>query len=181
MYRAILKWGWKNIKHKIYEVETESEMKYLEKYLIAYYQTTNPKYGYNISTGGESGNGAPSKHRKAIDQYSKQGVLIKTWESIMAIGRELNYNYTHISDCVRKSRPTAYGFYWVYSGEKPVFKTRGTQRKVRQYDLQNNFIAEFKNAMEAAKSLGRTDNNTIVACCNGKYKTAYNYIWKYEC
>ena len=37
VYHAINKYGWENVKHIVYEVETESEMKYLEKYLISYY------------------------------------------------------------------------------------------------------------------------------------------------
>lgn len=111
VYRAILKYGWKNVVHQVFECETESEMKYLEKYLIAYYQTTNPKYGYNISTGGESGSGVPRTTRKSIDQYSKDGQFIKTWESVLAIEKELNYNNSNIVMCVRKKRPTAYNYY----------------------------------------------------------------------
>ena len=47
-YQAILKFGWENISHQLYEVDTEEELKYLEKYLISYYDTTNPEKGYNI-------------------------------------------------------------------------------------------------------------------------------------
>ena len=50
-YQAVLKFGWENISHQLYEVDTEEEMHYLEKYLISYYDTTNPKKGYNISKG----------------------------------------------------------------------------------------------------------------------------------
>lgn len=175
MYRAILKWGWKNIKHKIYEVETELEMKYLEKYLIAYYQTTNPKYGYNISTGGEYGSGVPSARRKAIDQYDKQGHFIRTWESITAIDKTLNYNFRNISKCVTKRCPTAYNFYWCYSGQTPEFKTCQTIRKVYQYDLEGNKIAEYKNASEAGRSIGK-GRSTIIKCCNKKLKSCYGYI-----
>lgn len=50
-YQAILKFGWENISHQLYEVDTEEELKYLEKYLIAYYDTTNPDKGYNITKG----------------------------------------------------------------------------------------------------------------------------------
>ena len=50
-YQAVLKFGWENISHQLYEVDTEEELKYLEKYLIAYYDTTNPEKGYNISKG----------------------------------------------------------------------------------------------------------------------------------
>ena len=53
-YRAIQKYGWGNIEHQVFEVESESEMYYLERYLIAYYQTNNIEFGYNKSSGGES-------------------------------------------------------------------------------------------------------------------------------
>ena len=32
IYRAIIKYGWKNIQHILYQVDTEKEMKYLERY-----------------------------------------------------------------------------------------------------------------------------------------------------
>lgn len=53
IWNAIQKYGWENIKHKVIECETPEEMWYLEKYLIAYYDTANPEKGYNLSTGGE--------------------------------------------------------------------------------------------------------------------------------
>ena len=55
-YRAIKKYGWNNIEHQVFRVNTKEEMYYLEKYLIGYYNTTNPKYGYNLSSGGEHSN-----------------------------------------------------------------------------------------------------------------------------
>lgn len=181
VYKAILKYGWSNITHTVYKCDTEAEMKYLERYLIAYYQTTNKKYGYNITTGGESANGMVSKFRKPVDQYSKEGILIKTWESIYSIERELNYSIRNIHRCLTKKQPTAYNYYWCYSGETPVFKTRWTHnRKVLQYDLQNNFITEFESAIEAAKSLGKVCGSNITACCRKKRKSAFNYIWEYK-
>ena len=51
--RAIRKYGWNSIKHEAWELTCESEMYYAEKYLIAYYNTTDNKFGYNHSTGGE--------------------------------------------------------------------------------------------------------------------------------
>ena len=176
IYRAILKYGWKNIKHIVYEVDTESEMKYLEKYLIAYYNTTDHRFGYNVSEGGD---GTLGVGRKPIDQYDKQGNFIRTWESIISIEQELGFGNQNLSKCIRKKRPTAYGFYWCYSGETPEFKTYGTCRKVYQYTINGDFVAEFENASIAAKSLGKS-NSPIVGCCNGKRKTAYKYVWTYD-
>ena len=51
-YSAILKYGWSSIKHEAWELTSESEMYYAEKYLIAYYHTTENEFGYNHSSGG---------------------------------------------------------------------------------------------------------------------------------
>lgn len=53
VYRAILKYGWDNITHEVFEVDSEEEMYYLEKYFISYYKTINQEFGYNLSVGGE--------------------------------------------------------------------------------------------------------------------------------
>lgn len=55
-YRAIRKYGWKNIEHEIVENGlTKQQACDLEIELIAKYDATDPRKGYNISTGGEYG------------------------------------------------------------------------------------------------------------------------------
>ena len=56
-YRAIQKYGWKNIRHEIlFDNLTKKQAEQKEIELIAKYKSNNPEYGYNISVGGESGN-----------------------------------------------------------------------------------------------------------------------------
>ena len=55
-YSAIQKYGWDNFEHYIFEVCSENEMHFLERYLISYYGSNNRDRGYNLSKGGESGN-----------------------------------------------------------------------------------------------------------------------------
>ena len=73
-YSAILKYGWNNFQHEAWELTCESEMYYAEKYLIAYYNTTDKRFGYNHSTGGEHGH-LGCKHseetRKKMSQSMK--------------------------------------------------------------------------------------------------------------
>lgn len=53
-YRAILKYGWDNIKHEILFTDlTKEEACQKEIELIIEYRSNNPKYGYNGSLGGE--------------------------------------------------------------------------------------------------------------------------------
>jgi len=58
-----------------------------------------------------------------------------------------------------------------YSGRKvlPVLK----------YSIEGDFIGEYPNASEAAKSIGKTAND-IVGCLNGRAKTAYGVKWYYK-
>lgn len=53
---AIKKYGWNNIKHEILFKElTREEACLMEKLYIGLYNTTDRKYGYNLTYGGESG------------------------------------------------------------------------------------------------------------------------------
>lgn len=53
VYRAIKKYGWENINHKIlYSNLTKEEAEQKEIELIAKYKSNNRKYGYNIANGG---------------------------------------------------------------------------------------------------------------------------------
>ena len=55
-YSAILKYGWENIEHEIVENGlTKQQACDLETELIAKYDATNPRNGYNNSIGGECG------------------------------------------------------------------------------------------------------------------------------
>lgn len=73
-YRAILKYGWDNFKHEIVQSGlTKEDACRLEIELIAAHNSTNAAFGYNHSTGGESGgaglslsDSAKQKLREAI-------------------------------------------------------------------------------------------------------------------
>ena len=74
---AVEKYGWDNFDHQVFEVDTESEMFYLEKYLITYYETTDPNKGYNHSIGGEGGNYrgvGTDGYKEYIKEYMKKWV-----------------------------------------------------------------------------------------------------------
>ena len=50
---------------------------------------------------------------------------------------------------------------------------------VLQYDLQGNFIKEWESQTDATKYLNKTGDG-VGACCRGKQKNAYGYIWKFK-
>ena len=50
---------------------------------------------------------------------------------------------------------------------------------VIQYDLKGNFIKEWYSQIEATKYLNKTGDG-IGACCRGKQKSAYGFVWKFK-
>ncbi len=58
-------------------------------------------------------------------------------------------------------------------------KDNHLSKEVIQYDLKMNEISRYGSTREAQRMTGYKQTY-ISACCLGKYRTAYNYIWKYE-
>ena len=52
-------------------------------------------------------------------------------------------------------------------------------KKILQYSKSGEFIREWQGAREVERVLG-IDNSHINACCRGKQKSAYGFIWKYK-
>jgi arsenate reductase-like glutaredoxin family protein len=50
---------------------------------------------------------------------------------------------------------------------------------VLQYDLDGNFLREFASQTEAVYFVNAKGDG-VGACCRGKQKTAYGYIWKFK-
>jgi hypothetical protein len=53
-------------------------------------------------------------------------------------------------------------------------------KKINQYDLEGVFIKTFKSREDIKEELGFKHLTNISKVCNGKHKTAYGYIWKYN-
>jgi hypothetical protein len=53
--------------------------------------------------------------------------------------------------------------------------------KIRQYTLDGIFIREWDKIKEASQCMGKpNDTSSITACCRGKQKTAFGFIWEYK-
>lgn len=54
------------------------------------------------------------KRRKPIQQYTKDNVFIKEWDSAKSVSKELNIYASAITSCCRGTINSAYGFIWKY-------------------------------------------------------------------
>ena len=60
-------------------------------------------------------NGKEHHLSKPINQYTKEGKLVKKWYSVSDIQRELGFNVGSISMCANGKRKTCGGFIWKYA------------------------------------------------------------------
>lgn len=73
-----------------------------------------------------------------------------------------------------------YGTRGERAGKKISFaNTNGKNSKcVVQYDLDGNFVRSWPSIAQVERDTGFSNKN-ISACCLGKRKTAYGYVWKH--
>ena len=66
-----------------------------------------------------------------------------------------------------------------YEKELETWKKKYPNRaeKIKQYDINGNFIKEYNSSREAGKLLNISEK-TISSCVNGHSKTAGGFIWK---
>ena len=55
---------------------------------------------------------------KPVGQYTREGELIKVWQSVSEVQRQLGFTKQNISQAARGKQKTAYGFVWKYVEEE---------------------------------------------------------------
>lgn len=92
VYNAIKKYGWENITIETFTCYSKQEMDELERYYIKLYNTTDNKYGYNLTLGGE---GVIRLDRELITNYWQQGL------SIGEIAKQINCTGVSITQVLK--------------------------------------------------------------------------------
>ena len=64
-------------------------------------------------------------------------------------------------------------------GSRNERRAKKQSKVVLQFTLDNILVKEYPSTHQAERETGFGHAN-ISACCKGKYKTAYNYIWRYK-
>lgn len=130
----------------------------------------------------------------AVNQYSLDGVFIKSYNNFNEIKDELKLNdisqLSNLSTCLKKQQKSFKGYLWTYYNEPaPIpyidqrynHTTSSNKRSIQQYSKDNIFIQEYNSAHEAARQIGKPKcANHITECCQNKRKTCEGFIWKYK-
>jgi len=124
------------------------------------------------------------KYNKPVIQYSKQGFLIREWNSIKEAGESLGSNGSGICLCCKGTRISAHKFIWKYKTDDvqevvQVKKRPGRQKRIVQCNKDHLPIREWTSPKEAGEALNIFRAN-IASCCRGNLKTSGGFIWKYK-
>lgn len=150
--RAIQKYGWDGFEHIVIQRHlTKTQACRMERVLIATFDLTNPKKGYNVALGGDGG-GMKNKHHTE-----------ETKEKIRQARKRDGFtpeHRKHISEAIR--------------GRK-----HPNHKAVRQYSKDGVMLKKWECMSEAAQKLGILKAN-ISECCKNKRPSAGGYVWKFE-
>lgn len=199
-YRAILKYGWDNIKHEIIVSGISSKRaKYLEKYYIKVYQANNPSFGYNLTNGGEGTLGfhhsQKSKDAMRMSHLGKKMLKVvvdriasknrgrkmseeskrRMSEAKLKQSLETRQKISNAKRGKTHSKTHCLNISKALKGRKNIWNNK----TVLQYSKQGIFIKEWNTISEASRALNITPSN-ITTCCKRKLKTAGGFIWKYK-
>ena len=122
-----------------------------------------------------------SRNNKAILEVNENGVVLRRFSSIRKASLELHIDPHSIRDTLNKKYPHARGHYFVYENQESIEQNKGVRlskkKRIVQYSLDGKYIKQYPSISSAAKELKKRPQ-LISNCINGKYKTAYGYIWK---
>lgn len=151
VYKAIEKYKWHNIEHKIlYTGLSKKEAEKLEIELIKEYKSNDPKYGYNVDNGGNTSGTHSETTRKKLSEISK----LRTGNKNPFYGKH------HSKETMDKIK-------------------KATSIPIIQCDTNDNPIREWESFKAVEREL-HLDRKTIRLCCRGQLKQCGGYHWKYK-
>jgi predicted GIY-YIG superfamily endonuclease len=170
-YYAIRKYGWTNIAHEVLvDNLTKEEAGNLEKEYIANHHSTNPKYGYNMTTGGFGCTSISSF--TAVDQYDLEGNFICTYpscrEAARALGLKSSSQISHACSNV-SGHKTVRGYIFRYHGE-PLDITildKSNWKTIYQINELYEIIKEYKSITHASLENNVSHSSISKACKTG--------------
>lgn len=178
--RAIKKYGWENFKHEVlFEGLSKEEAAQKEIELIKSYKSNNENYGYNLSSGGESG----SKGYKYTKEQREHLSELRKGENNYMYGKH------HTKETIEKiriskrkenlSEETLHKMSVAKLGKKRSKSSIEKQKKTigkKVICIENQMT--FSSVKEASKTF-KIDSSSIAKVCRGVRKTSGGYHWAY--
>lgn len=194
--RAFRKYGWDNFQHVIlYKDLNEFDAKWIEKKLIELLKTQDDRFGYNICDGGDGSTGW--KHSEEVKKLISEMASRRVREANPNYGnhwseeqrrkaseKKMRKNLSDetlkkMSETARKRVGEKNPFYGKHhSAETKRLLSVPHCKRVKQFDIDGNFIKEYISLKEAGDSVG-VCYEAIANCCRGKTNTSAGYKWAF--
>ena len=153
-YNAIQKYGWYNFDHEIlYTNLTKNDAEEKERLIIKEWRTNERNFGYNIEGGGNLG--------KEVSEETKQKQSASAKQRVKKLGAPMTGRVCTEKDKLKMRNACSHR-------AKPVIK----------YSLDGLCLCVYASVSDAARDVNG-DKASIIKCCKGKNKTAYNFVWRY--
>lgn len=172
-YNAIKCYGFDGFEHIILENGlTKEEAETKEQEYIRKHKSNDLRYGYNIENGGHV-NKYTEEQRRHMSAVKMGGIASEETK------KKMSESHKGLSPAWLTGRKAS------DETKAKMSKSRSgprnpKARKVYQYDLQGNFIAEYEYMDLIKDALGITSTSHISRCCLGQRKKAHNFMWSYE-
>lgn len=126
---------------------------------------------------------------KRVVQLNREGDIINTYNSYNAAGATLGLRGNLIQTICRNKKGMTGGFSFRYEEDmstfnKEEYKAQFAKREtiydkyVDKYTIDGIYLETFEN-VKAASIDAKGQQGNIAKCCNGEYKKAYGFIWKW--
>lgn len=169
---------WKPIKgYENYEVSTLGRVKSIGNDKMRKEKILKPAddgRGYLFVVLYKNGNKKPCKiHRLVAETF------IPNTDNLPCINHK-DENKSNNSVCNLEFCTYKYNTHYSRTWEKAIPKANEVRRKqVLQFTKDWSFVKEYESLSEAFRQTGISIGN-ISSCCNGRYKSAGGFIWKYK-
>ena len=170
------------------KAETRDELCQLEKHYIELYKSfayRDDSKGYNCTIGGDGMTGRLGKLNSQYGISPKERMNEEQYASWLD-------KINNPSDETRRKISEAWKGNKYFLGKKHTEETKKkmseskkgriapNKLKVKQFDLNGNYLATFNSLTEATQVMTDSKSSTCICMAlKGNKKTAYGYIWKY--
>jgi group I intron endonuclease len=192
--RAFKKYGFENFEWTtIYYAKDKNDLDEMEKYYIQFYKTMSPRYGYNMTFGGEGGQ-HPEEIKKKISRSLKGRVFSEETKKKLSLSLKGKYTKEksswwgrkHTEEERKKIGDAQKGQKNHNYGKKATEETRKKMSESHRGELHWNHKRVrnidtgivYVSAIEASEKTG-IDNSSIGKCCKGKRNYAGGFRWGY--
>ena len=190
MFRAIKKYGWDNIEHKIlFENLSKEQAEQKEIELIAQYKSTQREFGYNVENGGNCKGTVNEETKEKISKNNAKYWLGKklSEETKEKMSKNMKNKKVKKESIIKGLKTKKERF----PDGIPISEEERQRRSIKmknnkisakpilQINKNGNLIKKWNCISDASRELN-INNGSIVSCAKFRRKTAGGFIWRYE-